>query len=115
MYLKDNVEIKNGKERLKSTMLDYMPDASYEEGQVQKCMQIIDDFLEKMESSESKSDGMKTVEHTVLALNQLNEDCEGELIETDQREELAEIIILAGHLKGYNDQNDDITEDWREW
>jgi len=28
---------------------------------------------------------------------------------------IAEIIILAGYLKGYNSKNEDITEDWRDW
>ena len=28
---------------------------------------------------------------------------------------IADIIILAGHLKGYNGRNEDITEEWREW
>lgn len=58
---------------------------------------------------------MKIVKKTVLALNALNEKCEYELIETEQREDIAEIIILAGYLKGFNDRDDDITEEWREW
>ena len=58
---------------------------------------------------------MKVVEKTVLALNELNEPCDEELIETGQREDIAEIIILAGNLTGYNSLDEDITEEWREW
>ena len=58
---------------------------------------------------------MKVVEKTVLALNELNEPCDKELIETGQREDIAEIIILAGNLTGYNSLDEDITGEWREW
>jgi len=37
------------------------------------------------------------------------------MIETEQREDLAEIIILAGNLKGFNSKDEDITEEWRDW
>ena len=52
---------------------------------------------------------------TVILLNEINEKCEYELIETEQREDIAEIIILSGSLKGFNTRDDDITEEWREW
>ena len=31
------------------------------------------------------------------------------------QEDIAEILILAGHLKGYNTRDEDIAEEWREW
>ena len=55
------------------------------------------------------------VKMTVLRLNKLNEKCDFQLIETGEREQIAEIIISAGNLKGYNSLDDDITEEWREW
>ena len=78
-------------------------------------MNLISDYLNKVENASSKEEAMKIVEKTVLALNGLNEKCEYELIETDQREDIAEILILAGNLKGFNSRDEDITEDWREW
>jgi hypothetical protein len=48
-------------------------------------------------------------------LNDLNAGCDHNLIETDQREDIAEIIIIAGNDKGYNELTEDITEEWREW
>jgi hypothetical protein len=78
-------------------------------------MKLIDTFLTELTQTETKENGMKVVEKVVLKLNELNEKCEYELIETDQREQLAEIINLAGNLKGYSKKEEDITEEWREW
>lgn len=36
------------------------------------------------------------------------------LIETNEREQIAEIIILAPSIMGYNSSPKDITEKWRE-
>jgi hypothetical protein len=38
---------------------------------------------------------MKSVKKTVLALNDLNEECNCSLIETDQHEDLCELIDVA--------------------
>ncbi len=117
MSLLENQEIKTLSQTLKAGMLDYIEpgDTSYTAKDVEMCMDIVHTFLTKMESTQNKEKGMELAKNTVLALNELNENCEEELIETDQREDLAEIIVLAGSLKGYNDREDDITEEWREW
>ena len=78
-------------------------------------MNIIDDYIINIEKADSKKDAMFIVEKTVILLNEINEKCEYELIETEQREDIAEIIILSGSLKGFNTRDDDITEEWREW
>lgn len=78
-------------------------------------MDLISDYLQAVENANSKDEAMIIVKKTVLALNDLNEKCEYELIATDQREDIAEIIILAGKLKGFNSRDEDITEEWREW
>jgi len=117
MPLAENPEIIEISQRLKEGMIDFIePGAtSYAEADVEKCMNILAEYLHKLESSETKADAMKIVEETVLALNELNESCEDELIETGQREDIAEIIIIAGSLKGFNTRDEDITEEWREW
>ena len=48
------------------------------------------------------------------ALNHLAERCDS-LIETDQREQICELMIQAAHSVGVGDGQTDITEDWREW
>lgn len=115
MEISANPEIKAIIERLKSSMVNYMPHASYTQSDVEICLQIMLNFLEEMDQSASKEAGIKIVEKTVMSLNELNEKLNHELIETDQREDIAEIIIFAGHLKGYNGRDEDITEEWREW
>lgn len=117
MGLNENSEIKEISERLKEGMIDFIEpgETAYDKSNVETCMNLISDYLSEIENANSKEDAMKLVEKTVLALNDLNEKCEYELIETDQREDIAEIIILAGNLKGFNSRDEDITEDWREW
>lgn len=117
MSLAKNQEIIEISKMLKEGMIDFIEpgETSYTEADVEKCMSILAEYLSKIESSEAKADAMKIVEETVLALNKLNESCEHELIETDQREDIAEIIIIAGSLKGFNTRDEDITEEWRDW
>ena len=117
MTLSGNQEIKEISKRLKEGMIDFIEPGvtSYTRNDVEKCMSLITTYLQEIEHANSRKEAMKIVEKTVLALNELNENCEYELIETDQREDIAAIIILAGSLKGFNSRDEDITEDWREW
>ena len=51
----------------------------------------------------------------VVAFNEMNE-ANGYFIETMEREELADFIDKAARLAGLDIQEDeDITEEWREW
>jgi glutamyl/glutaminyl-tRNA synthetase len=102
---------------LQKSMIDYMNTAnpSYTEKDVKLCVDILNKYLINMAETNSKEQGMQTVASTVSQLNDLNEDCDAELIETGERERIAEIIILAGSQKGYNTPDEDITEAWREW
>lgn len=102
---------------LKTSMLDYIKaaDPSYTKKDVNKCVDILYKYAAAMTNTHSKEEGMQVVKATVLELNKLNESCNSELIETGERETIAEIIILAGNHKGYNAMDEDITEEWREW
>lgn len=117
MKLKDNQKIKNTKVFIKTSMLDYMNDAdvNYTEEDIEECITILNDHLDGLEKIKTKSEAKKLVEETVLDLNDLNDDCDGDLIETDQRENICEIIIYGGFLMGFNDEDEDVTEEWREW
>ena len=55
------------------------------------------------------------VKKTILRLNELNEEVDGSLIETDQREYLCKLIDLAAGHAGLESSADDITYKWREW
>ena len=102
---------------LKRSMTDYMKSAhpNYTEKDIEKCVQILTEYNIEMLNSKSKEDGMQIVKATVLKLNELNENSGEELIETGEREAIATIIITVGHNKGYNSEDEDITEEWREW
>lgn len=98
-------------------MINYLEfgNPEYSKKDVEKCISLIDSFLSDIAQSKNKETGMKFVEKLILKLNNLNAKCAHELIETDQREQIAHIIISAGHLKGYNRMDEDVTEEWREW
>lgn len=51
----------------------------------------------------------------MLELNKLNDDSDGALIETSEREQLCDIIIAAAQQAGLESDEDDITYEWREW
>ena len=98
-------------------MIDYIKtgNANYNEKDVKKYISIIDKFLIDIKNSKSKEDGLLIVKNTVLQLNNINKKTNFSLIETMERENIAEIINLAGYEKGYNAKDEDITEQWREW
>lgn len=117
MRLKVNSKIKKPLELLEKSINDYMEiaDVDYTAEDVKKCMDLINNHLDKVALTNSENEGMELVETTVLDLNDLNEDCDYSLIETEQREFICEIIIQAGAIMGYNDENEDITEEWRDF
>lgn len=51
----------------------------------------------------------------MVALNDLNDSCDDPIIETLQRDYLCDIIIKAAEHCGLRADEDDITEEWREW
>ncbi|EGW30396.1 uncharacterized protein SPAPADRAFT_52485 [Spathaspora passalidarum NRRL Y-27907] len=87
----------------------------YTQNDVDACISLLIDYTIKVRETTSRDEAMEIVESTVLKLNDINENCGCALIETAEREEIAEIIILAGHEMGYNTMNEDITEEWRDW
>lgn len=102
---------------LSQSMLDYreISNPSYSKNDVAECSRILNNYLSEISNSKSKEEGMEYVKNAVEKLNKLNEKCDFQLIETSEREQIAEIIILASSEKGYNQPDEDITEEWREW
>jgi hypothetical protein len=99
---------------------DFDPEfeAGYTQEHVDRCGAILDTFLASLAKSNGMSknqDILKAVKIAVLALNKLNDQCDGSLIETDQREQLCEFIITATKSSGLETTVYDITEEWREW
>ena len=117
LNLTKNPEIKQKIEFLEEGMLSFMDsgDTDYNRKHVDDCINLIENFLGDMSIAESKKNGMKTVKKLVQDLNKLNRDGGNQLIETSQRELIADIINLSGHLKGFNTRHQDITSRWRDW
>ena len=105
------------KAKLVAGMRDYMEgsDTQYDEGDIKRCLEILDAHLVAVAKAADAREGLNCVRHTVTRLNALNKTCDGELIETDQRELICAIIIRAGALRGFNAEDEDVTEAWREW
>ncbi|XLZ72847.1 DUF5713 family protein [Massilia sp. SR12] len=91
-----------------------MDEPYYPLEKVDECGRIIDDFLAAITRAQGETAILAEVKKTVLALNALNDECDGALIETDQREELCELIQGAATAAGLH-ADGDITEAWREW
>jgi len=104
-------------ERLEKEMLNYIePEFSaYDKTSVEECISVLNEHVEQTNNCTSKDEALKIVEKTVLKLNDLNKKTNYVLIETARREKIANIIIMAGYLKGFNSKDEDITEEWREW
>lgn len=102
---------------LKKSMIEFMEmsNPTYSKKDVDECEKILNDYVSEIHISKSKEDGMKIAKNAVEKLNKLNEKTNFSLIETSEREQIAEIIILASSKKGYNKPEEDITENWREW
>lgn len=93
-------------------------DPGYSQQDVDKCAAILQDYLVTVLRPSAHGDAeqiMAAVKAVVIALNDLNEDCDHGLIETDQREQLCELIINAAGQAGLEASGEDITEEWRDW
>lgn len=117
MKLADNEELLGIKAELIEGMTSFIEDGDgdYSNEEIEKCDAIIVQFLISADGAKNKVDFMDQVKKSVLSLNELNASAGESLIETDQREQICEIVIKAGALKGYNKEDEDITEEWREW
>jgi hypothetical protein len=100
-------------------------DAGYTQADVDDCEKLLQEYLDSIQQSDGDgADIMKAVEVVVCALNDLNNRCNGGLIETGQREDIAEFIDAVIEAKGididaladsHNRGERDLTENWREW
>lgn len=98
--------------------LDGAADAGYSNEAVDKCAILLERYLEEVLSPAIYGNSkkiMKVVQAAVIALNELNAACDHSLIETDQREQIGELIISAAVNAGLKTDGNDITEEWREW
>lgn len=102
---------------LKNNMENFMKEAAplYSQKDINNCLSILSDYTISIFKVSSKEEAMKIVKSTVLKLNKLNDKSNGSLIETNEREQITEILILGGYKMKFNSMEEDITEEWREW
>ena len=110
-------------------MLDYMKyfeedgeECPYTTDHVRQCEALLNDYLSALAalSAPTDEDIMSLVKEVILALNELNNEAEDSLIETEAREALWQVIQESAVECGLSDEcieaNDgDITGEWREW
>ncbi len=91
-------------------------DCGYTRADVDRCSSIIDAYLSELAANNGAGEAaiILTIKKAVLQLNELNDECGGGLIETDQREDLCELLLVAARQNGLS-TTDDVTEEWREW
>ena len=118
------LKIKKQESVLRS-MIDYMSideddddefEVAYNQEDIDTCGAILDEYIDGLIKSNKKEILiLEAVKKAIIALNTLNENCEHELIETDQREDLCQFIEEASIVAGLSKSENDITEEWREW
>jgi hypothetical protein len=99
-------------------MLDFIEgddEPDYTSEDVTACITLLLEFMSSIESETQTVDTATThIRDTVISLNELNDECDQCLIETDQREEICEFIqkvVAAANVE----LEGDLTEEWREW
>ncbi len=92
-------------------------DCGFTQQHIAKCEALILDYLTSLEEivTPTNEEIMNHVKTLVLALNDLNEESDYCLLETEEREAIWEIIQTGAVECGLLDPEDDITEEWREW
>jgi hypothetical protein len=97
-------------------MLEYMrsDETDYNETHIERCRNILDSFYDKSTASNNRDEFLLEVETTVRKINALTEEVE-DIIETGERESICLLIMKIGSELGYNEPDEDITEEWREW
>jgi hypothetical protein len=112
--------LESKKDSLLKQMIDYIDEfggEGYGKKDVNRIKIILDKYFHKMqkETNKSKNNYLTIVKETVIALNKINNKCDGLIIETDQREDICYYIINVAIYYGYIKEFIDITEEWREW
>jgi len=99
-------------------MLDFIDgeeEPDYTSEDVTACITLLLEFMSNMESEVQTAESARNnIRDLVISLNELNDECDQCLIETDQREEICEFIqkvVSTTHVE----LEGDVTEEWRDW
>lgn len=92
--------------------------ADYSAEAVDRCAVILERYLDEVLSLSIYGDSgkiMRMVKSVVTELNELNDACNQSLIEPEQSAQLYELIVSAAFHAGLETDEQDITEQWRQW
>jgi hypothetical protein len=91
-------------------------DCGYDETHIDRCEEIVDACLVEVAEVNHGEEAaiLRSVQRAVEAMNALNADSDGNLIETDHREDLCELLADAARESGL-ETDDNPTEEWRAW
>ena len=118
------MNIQKYKQQLQENVIDLMTemmgdvdDCGFTKEDIAKCEALILAYLSALESISvpTNEEIMEHVKALVLALNELSEETDYCMIETEEREAIWEIIQDSAVECGLTDPEDDITEEWRDW
>jgi len=103
-------------ENVVNLMLEFHEEEALREA-AQMCGKLMERYLDALGAMSDPTDEaiMEQVKELVLALNDLNEENDYELIETEEREAIWEVIQSSAVECGLQDASDDVTEEWRDW
>ena len=89
----------------------------YTEEDILRCRRLLEDYVRSLCALEKPEEDaiLDRVQQTVEAINELNEQTDFAMIETDEREAICQLIQSAALDCGLPDTAEDITEPWREW
>ena len=118
-------EIKNKISALEHNLLDFIKEdyltkqynikPGYSEKHIQKCINILNTCLANVQKSKSTKSVRRAINVSVLKLNLLHTVTKFMMIETMEREDIAEILNLIGYYKGAIEKDFDQTEKFRLW
>jgi hypothetical protein len=96
-------------------------DPGYTQDHIERCAALIDQYIKEIQAQEivaNRAAILAAAKKFVIALNRLNEECNGSLIETMQREDLCALIFFGAQRAKLPEDyvhKVDFTEEWREW
>jgi hypothetical protein len=110
------IDLLEGMREYLAGMLDSGGHANYTGAHIGRCGDILDNSLAFIGAAEhGDSDTvLAAVQYAVRALNALNAQCDGHLIETDQRGHICALLNRAAGAAGVG-SGEDLTKAWREW
>ncbi|MCB1122569.1 MAG: hypothetical protein KJT03_13530 [Verrucomicrobiae bacterium] len=117
MSLEEDSELNQIKSELISRMLESIEEGetSYSEENVEECRDVLNAHLRCLSQARNREQALNCVMNTVEQLNELNEEADHHLLQSRSGELICEFMALAGAKRGFNTEDEDITENWRDW